>query len=376
MLVVPKQYLCYSNTDLVTDLEVDDYIEMFSVNPNIQRLIIRNACQLKDQVIEYMIDKCDNITYLQLYAANLISDPMWSKLFCKYGKHLDTLKLNWLDASFDDNVVSEMVLLCPNLSRLKLKLCRQIGEGALDAISTLKHLQHLSLQVSRDISTNSIHALVESVGSKLQTLSLECFANLDDSIIEVIHNKCTRLSKLRITHNDTITDKALTLLFTEWQNPGLTFIDLSSLRDVDQNNSKGPDEANGLSDSSFTAIMSHSGQTLQTLNMASCRHVSLTAFNETFNGNNLYPELENINLSFCSKVDTSTIAGIFKSCPNVKKVIAFGCFDVTDVVVPRGVVLIGVPKAQDEIEQIGAADLTMTTADKMEMMGKFIDVGA
>lgn len=32
---------------------------------------------------------------------------------------------------------------------------------------------------------------------------------------------------------------------------------------------------------------------------------------------------------------------------------AFGCFDVTDVVVPRGVVLIGVPKAQDEIEQFG-----------------------
>ncbi|KAG9583763.1 hypothetical protein KCU77_g18420, partial [Aureobasidium melanogenum] len=83
-----------------------------------------------------------------------------------------------------------------------------------------------------------------------------------------------------------------------------------------------------------------------------------------------YPNLETINLSFCSAADTSVVAGVFQSCPAIKKVIAFGCFDVTDVVVPRGIALIGVPKAQDAIEQIG------TGIDVAEALSRMIDVGA
>ena len=41
----------------------------------------------------------------------------------------------------------------------------------------------------------------------------------------------------------------------------------------------------------------------------------------------------------------------------MKKVTAFGCFNVIDVAVPKGVALIGVPNAQDAIVQEGDMEM-------------------
>ncbi|KAF2151772.1 RNI-like protein [Myriangium duriaei CBS 260.36] len=334
-------------------LEVDDYMQMFAVSPGIRKLVIRNACQLKDEAIEYMLEKCDNINYLQLYAANLISDGMWLKLFKRYGKQLETFKLNWLDATFGDDIAAAMVKNCPNIRRLKLKLCRRLGQATIETISKLKHLEHLSLQISSEVSPESLVNLVQKCGANLRTLSLEHFLDLDDTVLSAIHINCKNISKMRISENDTATDAGFAALFSHWENPPLKFANFNSTRDVDNNNPTGPEEAIGVADAGFKALMKHSGFALEDLNIASCRHVSLSTFNDVFDGEAIYPALERIDMSFCSRVDTRVIAGIFKSCPAVKKVIAFGCFDVQDVVVPRDVVLIGVPKAQDAIEQFG-----------------------
>ena len=65
--------------------------------------------------------------------------------------------------------------------------------------------------------------------------------------------------------------------------------------------------------------------------------------------------LREMDISFQTKVDTSVVAGVFQSCPSMKKLTAFGCFNVMDVIVPKGVALIGVPNAQDSIVQEGDA---------------------
>lgn len=326
---------------------------MFAVSPSISKLVIRNACQFKDEAVEYMLEKCDKITYLQIYAGNLISNEMWLKIFKRYGGQLETLKLNWLDATFDDDIAADMVKLCPKLRRLKLKLCRRLGQTTIDAIATLKHLEHLSLQIASESSAESLINLIQARGPDLQTLSLEKFYELDATILASIHEHCTKLSKLRLSDNDLFTDASVSALFTDWANPALRVVDFNSTRDVDNNNPDGPEETVGLGNAGMKALMQHSGFALESLNIASCRHISLSTFNDIFDGQSTYPALENIDVSFCSRVDTRVIAGIFKSCQAIKKVIAFGCFDVQDVIVPREVVLIGVPKAQDAIEQFG-----------------------
>jgi DNA repair protein RAD7 len=351
-------------------LEPDDYHQMFAVVPKMKRLVLGNACQMKDEAIDYMLERCHNLQHLQLYAANLITDGMWHRAFCELGPQLEVLKLKWLDASFEDVVVQDMVNCCPNLNRLKLKLCRRLGPDAVEAISHIKTLQHLSLQINREVPTNVLCSLIRRRGPQLRTLSLEKFIDADDTVLGAIHTHCGQLSKLRFSENDTATDAGYTALFTGWANPPLTFIDVNSTRDVDNNNPTGPDEAIGLASDGFRSLMAHSGEALKHLDIASCRHIELGAFMDVFNGANTYPALEHINISFCNKVDTSIVAGIFKSCPNLKKLVAFGCFDVQDVVVPRTIALIGVPRAQDAIEQFGIG------VDVDEAIGRMVEVGA
>lgn len=335
------------------NLDVDDYKQIFAVVPGLQRLVLGNACQFKDEVVDYMLERCTDIKDLQLYAPNLVTNAMWSRLFTELGNNLEVVKLKWLDAAFEDDNVAGMVLDCPSLRRLKLKTCRKLGEEAINAISQASTLEHLSLELSQQVSNYALINMIESLGPKLKTLSLEKFLDADDTVLEAIHDNCNSLTKLRFSNNDTASDAAFAALFTGWKNHPLAFADFNYFRDVEANNPDIKEEPIGLAASGFKALMAHSGSALRYLDIASCRHIELGAFLDVFNGNHTYPALEHINISFCNQVDTTLIAGIFKSCPSLKKLVAFGCFAVADVVVPNGVILIGVPRAQDAIEQFG-----------------------
>ena len=351
-------------------LEPEDYHLIFATVPNMRRLVLGNACQMKDPAVDYMLERCHKLQYIQLYAANLITDAMWDRMFLEIGNRLEVIKLKWLDAAFDDAVVQHMVECCQNLERVKLELCRRIGEEAVIALSKLPKLKHLSLQIGHEISTTALCELIEVRGRDLRTLSLEKFIDADESVLQAIHDNCIALSKLRFSENDTATDAGYTALFTDWQNPPLTFVDVNSTRDIDNNNPQGPEEAIGMASSGFRALMAHSGSNLKHLDISSCRHIELGAFMDVFNGAQLYPALEYINISFCNRADTSVVAGIFKSCPALKQLVAFGCFDVQDVVVPRSIALIGVPRAQDAIEQYGVG------IDVEEAINQMVEVAA
>lgn len=304
-------------------------------------------------MIDYIIERNVPLKRLQLEAANLISNEKWVEFFENCGAGLDTLKLAWLDYSMDDNTFMHLVRNCPNLHRLKMKKCFRLGDPSLGAISELKQLEHLSLRFPLPTSSVALIDLVASIGSQLRTLSLENFYDADDNLLGTIHSTCVRLDKLRFTENDLCTDAGFVSLFTDWPNPPLTFIDLSSNRSVDCSKPDGPDEPTGLSAAGFIALMKHSGLLLEHLDISSCRHITYGAFAEVFDGKQQYPNLKTINITFLTNIDTTIVAGIFKSCPSLTQLTAFGCFNVTGVVVPRGVVLVGVPNAQDSILQEG-----------------------
>ncbi|QIW97687.1 hypothetical protein AMS68_003205 [Peltaster fructicola] len=349
-------------------LEVNDYKQIFAVVPRIRKLVIGNACQFKDEVVDYMIERCKDLRDIRIYAPNLVTNEMWHRLFREAGKPIEVVKLKYLDAAFEDAHVEDMVAHCPNLQRLKLESCRRLGQGAVDALIEARSLEHLSLQMSNPVMVDSLLAMIKALGSNLRTLSLTRFQDADDSVLDIIHNKCNKLNKLRFSENDTATDHAFAKLFTGWANPSLTFIDVNCTRDVDNNNPEGPEDAIGLASSGFEAMMAHSGDALRYLDIASCRHIGLPAFLNVFNGERVYPALRSINISFCNQVDTTVIVGIFKSCPALKKLVAFGCFDIGEVVVPRDIALIGIPKAQDAIEQFG------TGLDVEEALGRMVEV--
>lgn len=366
------------------NLETEDYDQIFAVCPTIRKLSLRNCCQFKDANVDYMIEKAKELEDIQLLGANLVTNDKWIELFIARGKDLKSLKVEWLDASFDDQAVEALSTFCPNLERLKIERCKQLGDDSIDAIGRMQNLQHLTLRFYKEVPHVKLINMIKSVGARLRTLCLEHFLDNSedptDDVLEVIHNTCHKLQKFRFTETHECSDAGYVNLFTNWSNPPLHYVDLNSTRDMDNTNPDGPeDEPVGLASNGFTALMAHSGRRLEFLDIASCRHISHEAFSEIFNGSKQYPHLREINLSFCPVVDTEIVAGIFRSCPQIKKVVTFGCFQVADVVVPRGIVLIGAPKAQDQIEQFGEVVLDFQESmrkemDEMRAMGRIVPV--
>ena len=285
-----------------------------------------------------------------------MSNTTWAKFFKKTGHRLEQLKLSWLDYSMDDDTFTGLIRHCPNLKRLKMKKCFRLGDVALSAMTELRQLEHLSLRFPTATTTGALAGLISSVGPELRTLSLEGFSDADDNILSTIHSSCTQVSKLRFTENDLCTDSGFTSLFMNWLNPALTSIDFSSNRSVDYAVPDGPEAPVGLASKGFEALMEHSGARVERLDISSCRHINYESFSKVFDGRRQYPALKDINISFLPKIDTSIVAGMFRSCPELIKVTAFGCFKVTEVAVPKGVALIGVPNAQDSIVQEGDLD--------------------
>lgn len=330
-----------------------DFIKIFSIIPKLETLNLRQAGQIKDEVIDYIIERNVPIKHLQLDASNLVSDRKWREFFKKRGPILESLKLSWLDYSMDDETVMHLVLGCPNLKRIKMKKCLKIGDASLETIGQLRNLEHLSLRFIQPTSPAYIIGLTEAVGANLRTLSLEKFDNAEDAVLQSIHSSCHNLSKIRFTENDYCTDAAFVNLFTSWRNPPLTFVDLNSNRDLDYTNPNGPEAPIGFASAGLKALIKHSGSLIERLDISSCRHITHEAFAEVFDGFKQYPFLKDINISFLTRIDTTILAGIFKSCPMMTKVTAFGCFNIKDALVPAGVALIGVPNAQDAIIQEG-----------------------
>lgn len=296
-----------------------------------------------------MLERKVPIKHLHLDAPNLVSDEKWRELFARQGSQLQTIKLSWLDFSMDDETIAHLARNCTHLTRLKLKKLFKIGDQSLDSIAAMKSLRHLSLQLVQPTTAPPLVNLIASIGPNLRTLSLRRFDNADDDVLHTILTSCKQLAKFRFTENDYCTDRGFVELFTGWENPPLCFIDLSSNRDLDYSRPDGPEEPTGLASEGFKAMMGHSGSRLESLDISSCRHITHKAFLEVFDGARTYPFLRDVNISFLSKIDTPIVAGMFRSCPRLKKITAFGCFNVRDVLVPPGVAIIGTPTAQDSI---------------------------
>jgi DNA repair protein RAD7 len=300
-------------------------------------------------VMEYMIERNTKIKHIELDTTNLISDENWRKLFQARGAMLETLKLSNLDDSLDDESIAVLAKHCTNLRRLELTEVWKNGEGTLDAIATIESLEHLVLDLIKDTKPENLVNLIEKRGPTLQTIRLYGFKDSDDTFLEMVHSKCKVLQELCFNDNAVCTDKGFTELFTDWENPPLTSIDFSSNRCMDNTDPDGPEEPIGLASEGFKAMMKHSGSKLVNLDIHSCRHISHEAFSEVFSEGAIYPKLQELDISFHPVMDDYLVGRIFKCCPALTKVVAFGCFGVRDVRIPPGVALIGALTAQDPI---------------------------
>lgn len=327
-------------------LSTDDLMRIFQMVPCVKNLKIRNAIHFKDEVMEYLLsrDKVE-LEGLYLHGANLLSAEMWKRYLTTKGKSLQRFQVYYTDRHFDDECMTALRTAAPELKRLKVYNNQQVSGDGIRELVHLKKLQYLSIHLHEHVHSDVYVEVLHSIGAGLRTLSLRWMPKLDNTVLDAIHSNCHSLSKLRITDSEVMTDAGFARLFTNWRNPGLTFIDLQKCRHVDsQKPRENPDDI-GLCSEGFKALMAHSGKSLQKLNLHACRHISKQAFDEVFSLEKTYPELKSLEISFCEDVNDFVVGSVFRSCPNLRELNVFGCMRVKNARVPRGKILVGVPNA-------------------------------
>jgi DNA repair protein RAD7 len=330
-------------------LSSDDFIRIFQIVPSVKHLRLRNAIQFKNKVMDHLLGTTVELETLSLHGSNLIDDERWNQFLTEKGSHLRALKIYHTDGHFGDEQLEMVTKQCPNLQRLKVCHNQKVTADGLDHIAKMNNLTHLSLEFYKQlddcVGTVNCCALINSIGASLRTLSLATIHYLTDDVLREIHDNCQNLSKLRLTDNSSFTDDGFAKLFTGWLNPPLVYLDLHKCRHIDASEPRENPNRVGLGSAGFEALMAHSGCTLKHLNVHSCRHISREAFKNVFGENKTYPEMLEIDVSFCQSVNDFVVGSIFRSCPNLKTLKVFGNFGVREVRVPKGKILIGVPNA-------------------------------
>ncbi|KAK8041351.1 hypothetical protein PG994_014358 [Apiospora phragmitis] len=315
----------------------DDLIRIFQMVPKLTNLKLKNAIQFKDEVMDYLITRKTPLDSLYLHGANLVSEEGWNKFLVAKGKHLKSLRVYFTDKHVGDNFTASLKETCPALKCLKIAHNQEVTDAGIEHIAELKGLEHLSLQLITPTSTEPYVKVVNSIGACLRTLSLtgESLSDLDDRVLDAVHENCTLLRKLRITHSEVMTDAGFVRLFTNWANKPLTFIDFEKCRHIDSSKPRENAHLNGLCSDGFRTLMSHSGKSLKYLNVHACRHITREAFEDAFSLDKEYPELENLEISFCEEVTDFVVGCIFRTCPKLKNLNVFGCMKLKEVRVPK-----------------------------------------
>jgi DNA repair protein RAD7 len=301
--------------------------------------------------MDYLLTRNTALEYFYLHGANLLREDKWHAFLTEKGAGLRGLQVYYTDLHFGDETIALLRQTSPELRRLKVENNQKVTGVGVEAAGDLPNLQHLGFQLLNPVDPSAVTEAVSKCGQRLQTLSLKVMPLLDDTVLRSIHDNCRVLTKLRLTDSEHMTDEGFARMFTGWENPPLDFIDLQKCRHMDSTRPRDNPNLIGLCGEGFRALMAHSGSKLKTLNVHGCRHIDAQAFEDVFSKDNIYPELTDLEISFCENVNDFILGSIFRSCPKIKKVNVFGCMKVREIVVPRGVVLIGVPNAQGMITQ-------------------------
>ena len=326
-------------------LTSNDFIRIFQTVPNLKKLKACNAIHFEDEVMDYLISRRIELEEFYLHGANLLSESKWNEFLEVKGKSLRSLKVYWTDKHFNDASVAALEFACPSLERLKIAHNERVAGEGIKSIAKIKNLRHLSLDLRQHIHSDVFVGLLNDIGVSLETFSLARVADIDNTVLDALHNKCRSLRKLRITESEVMTDDGFVRLFKGWKNRELIFVDLQKCRQVDAAHPRQNPHNIGLCSQGFSALMEHSGRTLEHVNVHGCRNITAAAFESVFSPGKTYPELKTLEISFCEEVTDFIVGSIFRSCPNLRELNVFGCMKVKDVKVPRGKLLVGVPNA-------------------------------
>ena len=298
-----------------SDLEQNALRALANLNPNLTTLRLDYCGRINDAVIASWNTSLPRLTSIELLGPFLVRAPAWQSFF-KAHPNLNVFRITQ-NPRFDVECVKELVRNSPGLTELRL---REIGKMCDDFLEVLQSsglaLTYLDLAYPGNpelVGEMAVMGLMEKLGPTLKHLDLSGMTSItDEFFISCMKCHAPKLDSLVAADLEDVTDENIGQFFLEWENPGLTSVDLS--------------RNHNLSSLALDGVLKHSGSQLKSLNINGWKATS----NESLNAiGELATRLSKINVGWCREVDDFVLVKIQDECRDLKDLSCWGCNRVT-----------------------------------------------
>lgn len=282
---------------------------MADLCPNLEKLHLHLCGQLMSDTLKYWGKNLTQLKRVELFAPFLVRKDGWKSLLEDCGERLEGFLITQ-SPRIDTEIVQDLVKLCPNITELRLAEIGQLDGDCLVAISHLRRLTLLDLSApDSSLNDDDVIKLLSNVGATLQVLELSNNPELTDLTLSAIAQYCPCLVELRLRNLFELTNQGVAEFFTAYKesgHAGLSIIDLE----------KGHD----LQDDALEALLSQSGNSVQTLNILGWRNVSARALENIAH----IPVLRDLNLGWCRTLNDFALKEILVGCPAIESIRVWG----------------------------------------------------
>ncbi|BGP18423.1 hypothetical protein JCM10213_001670 [Rhodosporidiobolus nylandii] len=318
--------------------------------PHLESLSLLLCGRLDDDVIEAWLTTSSSpglkeLKHLELYAPYLVTAKKWCEFFERRkeagAEGLETFRLR-MSARFNDLSLASLLSTSPGLHTLQLAELGKLTGSSLSLLYPLgTNAQLTSLDIARlgtpqgqVLEDEDVVKLLKEVGSGLRELVLDgnnlvTSATLTDGIAPY----CRSLTSLSLSDLSLIDADGFHSLFTSsspWSPAGLTLLNAHRLHDA-------------LTPQSLSALLAHSGKSLQHLNLHSCDLLEAELGEEIASK---APGLQVLDVSFVRSVDNFVVKALLDGAKELRTLFVHGNNRVTsDVPRKTGVQIRGLENA-------------------------------
>ncbi|KAF3937589.1 hypothetical protein ABW19_dt0200840 [Dactylella cylindrospora] len=298
-------------------IESDNLREIGAFVPTLRRLYLKFCGRMRDDCLDYYGEKLKQLDCFEIYGAFNVTEECYVRFFQNVGNRLTEFGVG--DTSrFRLAAMNALVDNCPDLEVLRLRTLTNIDDECIRLLTGLSNLRVLEISdPGLELTDQPIIDVLNSCGSGLKELNLNGCTYLTDSTLEAIGECCGRLEILSLEELELLTDEGIAKLFTSWStNIGLKELNLSRCSE--------------LKPEGFARVIRHSAESLERLNLNSCKDLDDDAW--SFLSSFKLPMLEDIDVSFIRSVNDAIVEDIIRISPELKVVRAWGCHRLTEAV--------------------------------------------
>ncbi|KAG6829530.1 hypothetical protein H0H92_004267 [Tricholoma furcatifolium] len=264
------------------------------LNPNLTYLRLDFCGHLDGKAMSVLATAMLSLEHLELLGPFLVRSTAWIAFFASHPA-LKTFKITQ-SPRFDVDAMLALKKHCaPTLTALRLREVGAMCDAFLDAISSFDKLEELDIADPgnpNECTEEALQGVLAALSGTLRILDVSRHALFTDRSLQEGLRDSRNMDALVARNSSLLTDEGLAQFFGTWQNQPLRLIDLG--RNYE------------LGSQALVALLRHSGERLEELNINGWGEVSAAALNMV---GRLGKELKRLDVGWVREVDNFVVKG-------------------------------------------------------------------